>query len=251
MIEAVPDQIIGLEANHPLGPEMLRTGRRWYRTRAWLVGVGYVFPCDPKLPNGLPSFLTWCDANPDMVAKSNEDSLVSHWAYDHGFDIWHPVPTIIDHDLGVPSTYANDGHHEFSMYRRPTVTWRDVELRAGMEDPAYWRTTEAGAPLLPGAGTQKCWFCGLRQGVVNAQETGARMCKECVYQAMGALVGISVNFPPPPATVLPPDQSSLVRRPPCEECGAEGGYHLDGCQVIENGLEGRPGIPPDRPRINP
>ena len=98
---------------------MLRTGRRWYRTRAWLVGVGYVFPCNPKLPNGLPSFLTWCDANPDMVAKSNEDSLVSHWAYDHGFDIWHPVPTIIDHDLGVPSTYANDGHHELQHVPAP------------------------------------------------------------------------------------------------------------------------------------
>lgn len=250
MIEAQPDKIIGLESNHPLGPEMLRTGRRWYRSRAWLVGVGYVFPTDPKLPNSLPSFLKWCDANPEIVAQNNEDSLVNFWAHKLGYDIWHPIPTIIDHDLGVPSTYANDAHHEFSMYRRPTVTWRDVELRVGMEDPAYWRTTVDGAPLLPGPGTQLCWFCNVRQGVATSQETGARICKECATQTMCALLGIKIQFPPP-ATVLPPDKSSLVRRPPCEECGAEGGYHLDGCEVIENGLEGRPGIPPDRPRINP
>ena len=81
-------------------------------------------------------------------------------------------------------------------------------------------------------------------------ETGARICKECTTQTMCALLGIKIQFHPP-ATVLPPDKSSLVRRPPCEECGAEGGYHLDGCELIENGLEGRPGIPPDRPRINP
>ena len=97
-------------------------------------GAGLSSPPNPKLPNSLPSFLKWCDANPGIVAQNNEDSLVNFWAHKLGYDIWHPMPTIINHDLGVPSTYANDAHHEFSMYRRPTVTWRDVELRAGMKD---------------------------------------------------------------------------------------------------------------------
>jgi hypothetical protein len=130
------------------------------------------------------------------------------------------------------------------------VTWRAVELREGMEDPAYWRTTVEGAPLLPGPGTQLCWFCNARQGTCYSQDTGARICKECATQTVLALLGFQVNFPMP-AKPLPPDQSSTVRRPPCEACGAEGGYHIDGCVEIEKGLEGTPGIPPDRPRINP
>jgi hypothetical protein len=184
MLEAVPDQIIGLEANHPLGPEMYRTGRRWYRTRAWLVGVGYSWPLDPKLPNGLPAFVRWCDANPELVEANNEDSLVNLWAQAHGFDIWHPVPTIIDHDTGVPSTYGNDGHHEWSMHRRPTVTWKDVALTAGLEGRDYWRVQEP--PLLPGPGTQRCWFCARRQGHVVSQETGTRICPICAHSIVGA-----------------------------------------------------------------
>jgi hypothetical protein len=189
MLEAVPDQIIGLEANHPLGPEMHRTGRRWFRTRAWLVGVGYVWPMDPNLPHGLPAFLRWCEEFPAIVAQTNEDSLVNGWAAQHGFDIWHPVPTIIDHDIGVPSTYGNDGHHEYSMYRRPTVTWRDVPLLSGLTDPDYWRTTVEGTPLLPGPGTQRCWFCGERQAGVTSQKTGCRVCPLCALSAVGAYMG--------------------------------------------------------------
>lgn len=196
MLEAVPDQIIGLEANHPLGPEMHRTGRRWYRTRAWLVGVGYVWPLDAKLPNGLPAFLRWCEANPAILANNNEDSLVNHWAQLHGFDIWHPVPTIIDHDIGVPSTYGNDEHHEFSMYRRPTVTWRDVPLLAGLEHADHWGA--ALPPLLPGPGTQRCWFCGDREAGATSSKTGARICLPCAFQTLGAYVRIPVPLPEAP-----------------------------------------------------
>jgi hypothetical protein len=188
MVEAVPNHIIGLESNHPLGPEMHRTGRRWYRSRAWLVGVGYCWPTDPGLPNGLPQFLKWCDANPALVQSTNEDSLVNQWAATHGFDIWHPVPTIIDHDIGVPSTYGNDDHHEWSMYRRPTVTWRDVSLLDGLEHADYWRATMP--PLLPGPGTQKCWFCGVRQGPFTSKATGCRLCPSCLSDGVRAFMGL-------------------------------------------------------------
>ena len=176
MTTAVPDQILGLEAAHPLGPEMRRTGRAWYRTRAWLIGVGYVSPIEG--PNGLRAFVAWCDAHPELVESSNEDSLVSNWAASSGFDIWHPVPTIIDHDLGVPSTYQNDAHHEFSLWRKPTVTWRDVERVEALESPDYWRLTEP--PLLPGPGTAQCWFCAAEPGRYTSQETGARIGKGCL-----------------------------------------------------------------------
>jgi hypothetical protein len=183
MLEAVPYEIIGLEAAHPLGPEMQRTGRRWYRTRAWLIGVGYVFPIWR-----LKAFLHWCDQNPERVAGTNEDSLISEWASEHEIDVWHPVPTIIDHDLGVPSTYANDVHHEFSMYRRPTVTWRDVPRIEALEDVDYWRTSADGAPLLPGPGTQKCWHCAEREAKMTSGKTGARICAQCVAGILGHLL---------------------------------------------------------------
>jgi len=189
MLEAIPDQIIGLEAAHPLGPEMLRTGRRWYRTRAWLIGVQYAWPLDPALPHGLPAFLKWCAANPERVASTNEDSLISQWAYEHGFDIWHPVPAIADHDLGVPSTYGNDTHHEFSMFRRPTVTWRDVPSITALEDPTYWRCTAESAPLLPGPGTQRCWYCLEEQGPLIAPVTGARIGRQCLARILETVLG--------------------------------------------------------------
>lgn len=182
MIEAHPNRIIGLEATHPLAPVQHRAGRRWYRDH-WLIGVGYVVPCWQ-----LERYVEWCEKHPERVAKTNEDSLLSEWSYEDGVDIWHPIPTIIDHDIGVPSTYGNDGHHEFSMYRRPLVTWREVDS-PGLEDPAYWRVTEDGAPKLPGPGTQLCWFCAQAAGPITSPVTGARLCKGCLAKCVNAILG--------------------------------------------------------------
>lgn len=181
MTKAQPGRLIGLEANHPLASEQFRVGRHWYRTRAWLVGVGYAFPREL-----LARFVAWCDVNPKRVETTNEDSLVSEWAFEHGVDVWHPVPTILDHDLGVPSSYANDTHHEFSMYRKSVVTWKDVPRIEALEDVDYWRLTEA--PLLPSAGTQKCWFCGEEEGRFTSPKTGARVGTQCLAQMFGALL---------------------------------------------------------------
>lgn len=183
MIEAHPDRIIGLEATHPLIPVQHRAGRRWYRDH-WLIGVGYVFPCSL-----LVEYVAWCEAHPERVAKTNEDSLISEWAYETKRHIWHPIPTCIDHDLGVPSTYANDAHHEFSMYRKPLVTWRDVDASAALEDPDYWRVTEDGAPILPGPGSQSCWYCGREEGRMTSPMTGARVGPQCLALMLSHLLG--------------------------------------------------------------
>lgn len=182
MIEAQPNRIIGLEATHPLIPVQHRAGRRWYRDH-WLIGVGYVFPRE-----ALVEYVAWCDAHPARVASTNEDSLISEWSYETKRDIWHPIPTIIDHDIGVPSTYGNDGHHEFSMYRRPLVTWREVDSPA-LEDPAYWRCTEEGAPKLPGPGSQACWYCGVEEGKLTSPQTGARVGPQCLAHMLSYLLG--------------------------------------------------------------
>jgi hypothetical protein len=189
MLTAVPDQIIGLHANHPLTAVQHYAGRRWYRDH-WLTGPAYAWPLSPDLSCGLPAFVEdWCPKHPDRVEKTNEDSLVSEWSYESKIDIWHPVIAITDVDLGVPSTYGNDGHHEWSMYRQPRVTWRDLQSVAALEDPDWWRCTEDAAPKLPGPGTQFCWYCGKEEGKLTSATTGARLGKQCLANMLGHMVG--------------------------------------------------------------
>jgi len=185
MVEAVPDQIIGLEQAHPMGPELAEKGHRWCRTRAWLIGPAYVFPLDPKLAQGLPAFLRWCDKNPERVAAENEDTLVNRWAAEAaGVDIWHPIPTIIDHDISVKSTYGNDAH----AHRRPTVTWHGFP--AGMlESPDYWRPPAEPYPQrLVDPFNPRCWFCTEENGSIASSATGARIGKKCLAQILGGVL---------------------------------------------------------------
>jgi hypothetical protein len=183
MIEAQPDRLIGLHANHPLAPVQFRAGRRWYRDR-WLTGPAYVFPTVL-----LRRFLAWCAANPELVESHNEDSLICRWCAELEIDVWHPVPTITDVDQSVPSTYGNDGHYEWSMHRRPLVTWRDATTLQALESPAWWACTEESAPLLPGPGTQGCWFCTYHEGKITSPKTGARICVHCVGAIIGNVLG--------------------------------------------------------------
>lgn len=182
MVDAQPHRLIGLHSNHPLAPVQFRAGRRWYRDR-WLTGPAYVFPSFL-----LACFLEWCDEHPNDVARLNEDSLISHWCVQENVDVWHPVPTITDVDQGIPSTYGNDDHYEWSMYRRPLVTWRDAVSLAALEDPDWWRCIEDAAPLMPGPGTQLCWFCGEEEGPIANGKTGARLGKQCLAHMLGVMV---------------------------------------------------------------
>lgn len=180
MVAAVPDRVIALETNHPVCRELGRMGKRWARTRAWVVGVGYVFPLSG--PDSLRNFLQWCDENPGLVDSKNEDVLISTWLATTGRDAWHPIPTCIDHDLTVKSTYANNDHHD---HRRPVVTWHAYEpLSLEVED--FW-APPAEVPLLPGPGWPRCYFCLQEDGKVASGTTGASIGPVClakIYEVM-------------------------------------------------------------------
>lgn len=192
MLEAQPDKLIGLHSNHPLSPVQHKAGRRWYRDN-WLTGPAYVFPRDL-----LQQFVDWCAENPDICAVSNEDSLISYWTVRARVDVWHPVVAITDVDQGIPSTYGNDAHHEYSMYRRPPVTWRDVPSMDALTSVDYWRCGEASAPKLPGPGTQLCWWCGREEGTLTSTDTGARIGKNCTLRIVGGMMGMAIQIGPPP-----------------------------------------------------
>jgi hypothetical protein len=126
MVEAAPDRVIGLESVHQLS---LACPGRWYTTSEGLIGVGYVVPVPM-----LRSFLEWRSGSlcKGGIESVTEDTLICTWALVTGHRIWHPMPTIIDHDTEIPSTYGNDGH----THRRPLVTWRDIEPG---ESAAWWK----------------------------------------------------------------------------------------------------------------
>jgi hypothetical protein len=123
MVHAVPDQIIGLES-------VLDIGAPWYTTGDGLIGVGYVVP----LPV-LAHFLTWrrTQLRPGAVQALNEDQLMGIYAFATGQRIFHPRPTIIDHDAEIASTYGNDRH----SHRRPARS-----TVRGDAPPASWQPPE-------------------------------------------------------------------------------------------------------------
>lgn len=117
MLEAVPDQVIGLEAAHPRGRQMAKAGVRWYTTADMLIGVGYV------LPRAHLRQLLWWRAHQLIAGWSlDEDMLIALYCMTGGYRIWHPIPTIIDHDTSLASNYGHENH----VCRRPSVTWKDV-----------------------------------------------------------------------------------------------------------------------------
>lgn len=145
MLEAVPDQIIALEAVHPAGKTIARAGEhRWYTTADGLIGVGYVMP-----RSLLQEFLRWRaqELVPGAVEAITEDTLIDVFAIARGMRIWHPCPTIIDHDLSIDSTYGNDKH----SHRRPSVLWSDGDVcgwsDSDLESVEWWRP-KPGLPHL-------------------------------------------------------------------------------------------------------
>jgi hypothetical protein len=178
MVRAVPDQVIALHGAHPKFTQIAREGHRWAKSRAWVVGVGYVIPRD--LLGGLVDYRG--KLPPEQVRGTNEDELIAHWCMRAGLDVYHPIPTIVDHDTTIPSTYRNDEN----KFRRPFVTWRDF-LDGSLERDDFW-TLEGAPPVVLNPHYQSCWFCENEPGAVGFRETGAFIGRQCLAQATASLL---------------------------------------------------------------
>jgi hypothetical protein len=178
MLKAVPDQVIGLSAVAPGGPEIARQGHRFYATRSHLVGWAYAMPRAL-----LAEFVAWVDANPKNHAEMNEDQLLNEFVCATGKTTWHPVPTIVDHDVSIESTYGNDDH----THRRATVTWRAYS-EADLEDPLFW-AHNGNPPLLACPPPQACSWCAKNAAVIRST-TGALMCRVCIATLALGLMGV-------------------------------------------------------------
>lgn len=178
VIEPLGAEVLGLSSVHPVQAEIARQGHRWYRTASHLVGWAYAIKRE-----ALGDFLRWRALNPDAVRTFTEDSLLNHFVNVSGRATWHPVPTIVDHDTTIESSYGNDKH----VHRRPWISWRDFS-EGSLTDPSFWRPGGPvdTIPLLPAPAPSMCWACSSRVARVNA---GAiRLCTQCVAQAATVLI---------------------------------------------------------------
>lgn len=179
MLGALPESaaIVGLSAVHPMAPEMARRGHRWYRTTGMLVGWAYAIRRE-----ALGQFLEVREELTRQVGDKCEDVILGTFAARSGYGVWHPCPTIVDHDTSIPSSYANDHHST----RRPQVTWRDFG-EGSLTDPEWWKPSGA-VEILPMPPQRNCWFCLERGAVSNSAKTGAGICGVCLGACMGSVL---------------------------------------------------------------
>jgi hypothetical protein len=177
MLTNFPHDCIGLEAAHPAGPLLAAQGHRWYKTRAWVVGVGWVIR-----RSVVEELLRW-----DGPAELNEDDYIGAFLNKTGRDAYHPIPTIIQHDTTVPSAYMNDSH----ALRKATVTWENYP-EASMVDPDFWRI-ENETPMLVSPYLDTCWFCltphMVNRVAVRSTHTGALVCGFCIANVVNMHMG--------------------------------------------------------------
>ena len=172
MLASLPQDagIIGLAATHPLAMEIARRGHRWYRTDAMLIGWAWVI----RRPV-LQHFLSVVTDKPFKC----EDEQLGQFADHYGYKVWHPCPTLVDHDTSIASTYQNDAHST----RRPQVTWRDYG-GASMEDPTWW--APGGLPeILPMPPQRMCCLCLEYPEVMHSTKTNMGICGVCIGKFIG------------------------------------------------------------------
>lgn len=127
--KATTSPVIGLQVAHPASVLLAEEGFSSFTTCEAVVGVGYAVR---RL--ALVSFLEWREVEliPGAIVQITEDTLVGLWAAVTGRNVYHPIPTIVDHDTSIPSTYGNDNHAN----RHSRVRWDNYmppeSLRTGV-----------------------------------------------------------------------------------------------------------------------
>jgi hypothetical protein len=146
LLGALPEDadVVGLQFTHPAAQSMAEEGVRLCTTTDALIGVAYVVR-----RRALREFLAWraTQLNPGWNIPGprflSEDTMLGLWCAVTGRKIYHPIPTPIDHDTSIASTYGNDEHH----YRRPGVTWEHVGTQP-IEMAEWWKLGSMTIPHL-------------------------------------------------------------------------------------------------------
>lgn len=140
LVQARPNEVICLQATAPELRMCAAEGHAWATNTAGVIGVAYVVPTP-----ALREFVEWRAALPATTVEAiTEDTLLGLWCAVTGRRIWLPIPTIIDHDVTIESTYGNDNH----PHRRPEVRWDNYIWRGTTPHHHYDVTSDTYVPHL-------------------------------------------------------------------------------------------------------
>lgn len=102
--EAAGDRIVALHSNHAAAAKIRATGANWYTSSDGLVGTAYLLSLAQ-----LRALLLFRERAIVDVTEINEDTLIDLYAMATGQRIYHAIPSPIDHDTTLPSTWGADG----------------------------------------------------------------------------------------------------------------------------------------------
>jgi hypothetical protein len=172
-------QVIAMTTIHPLARELARMGNRWHRTRAWLMGNAYAL----SRPF-LAEFLPWVEANEQLARVTCEDALVNRYCIERGIDVYHCLPSLGEHDLSVPSTWAEQAasmgldRPENHGHRKATVSYLDYNPKE-LARANFWEQ-QGDVRLLADHLGPRCWFCcGNEPAFISSQESGVHIGPQC------------------------------------------------------------------------
>jgi hypothetical protein len=161
IIEAVPNELIGLHLHHPSARIAAARGDTFVTTMS-CVGMGYVFP-RPLLVD----FMRWrAGLGADRVYNTSEDVLIDAWCIFRRRRVWHPVPTCMRAGR-LASTGGGGGRYDVDdQYHRATVMdWTERDER-DLCDPGWWRAGLRSPP-------QHLVFAGIARPGVSRRELPA------------------------------------------------------------------------------
>lgn len=142
MLDGSGAKVICFHAGLPAARTLFAAGEVAYTTVDGLVGQGFAMRRDVALDfqsfraNELVAGAYDCSALNSFTRS--EDNLIALFCMTRGIKIWHPIPTIIDHDLSLPST--NEGY-DAHLYRSSQVTWEDArrtDHKIVWNSPDHW-----------------------------------------------------------------------------------------------------------------
>lgn len=191
MVTANPHRWIGLHANHPVARSLAHCGRRWFATRAWLVGPQYVAPLQG--PDSLGKALLWLEEHESELSiheREHEDVSLSAWISKTGRDLYHPIPAIADVDLTIGSTYQETAGW-IDDHRRPCVTWQGYPIEM-LKDPGYWQPPDR-VELFGSPGHGLCVICNERLATDRSKNLIA-FCDFCLLEKVAERFGVNFSF---------------------------------------------------------
>ncbi len=177
--------VVALFGIHPLARELARQGGRWYRTRAWLMGNGY---CLSRA--FLAEFVPWAEANEAIARVTCEDALINRYCAQTGRDVFHTMPSLVEHDLTIASTWAEQAasmsldRPENHGHRKATVSYLDYSDRE-ITRADFWHQQGTVRALLDHLGP-RCWFCnGNEPAFISSQDSGVHIGAACAMRVCG------------------------------------------------------------------